>query len=435
MVRIALLSLGSALVGCTSPSIELPGPERSPLAPDEQDTSARFSIDLSDTEEDAVLALANTASFEELDDDVGLDSRAAEGIVEERPFSTLDELDAVPWVGDAALARLLEYVDVPAGPATVHGYEEGSAEAEVILWAASRATPDELDFDIGLDSRAAASIVAYRQSGSLTSLELLDSLSWVGASAFGKLSTWGTEAGGGWADAPEACPEGKIVTGLYGNEYDDFESALEYGDTLYYLCDGQFELDGYHAIERDLTLIGVGVASLQIDTLVTDQDLTLRNLTISGDVLQVDYSGSSVRSDLVMERVLSRLMWTRVEWTSVELHDSSIQGYNLEVGQYSTMVAEETWFSGSDHQDGGVHLIEGTAATILGGGVHDNVGGFYVAHGSGPGDTSLELEGVDFGLDSTANDDHDIWVDGEAPIIDLGEDIWGRCDADGCTFE
>jgi hypothetical protein len=70
----------------------------------------------------AVLALVNAASEEELDLDAGLDSRAAHNLVAHRdgpdallgtadddPFDDLAEVDAVPWVGAAALDALAAY--------------------------------------------------------------------------------------------------------------------------------------------------------------------------------------------------------------------------------------------------------------------------------------------------------------------------------------
>lgn len=68
---------------------------------------------LTRAEADAILRVVNTASFEVLDDDVALDVRAARNIVEARqrgPIATLDELDAIPWVGSRALGKLREYV-------------------------------------------------------------------------------------------------------------------------------------------------------------------------------------------------------------------------------------------------------------------------------------------------------------------------------------
>ena len=61
-----------------------------------------------------VLDLVNTASQETLDDDVGLDRRAAEGIVEQRPFSDIGTLAAVPYVGPSALVDLQDFASANA---------------------------------------------------------------------------------------------------------------------------------------------------------------------------------------------------------------------------------------------------------------------------------------------------------------------------------
>ena len=68
-------------------------------------------IDEGSPEALAVLALVNDPSVDvdELDDDAGLHATAAKNIVERRPYETLAELDAVPFVGPVALAALLEY--------------------------------------------------------------------------------------------------------------------------------------------------------------------------------------------------------------------------------------------------------------------------------------------------------------------------------------
>jgi hypothetical protein len=73
-------------------------------------------------ERNAILDVANIATVEELDEDVPLDSRAAENIVEYRDgadimfgttddnlFDDLFELDAISYVGDTALDNLLAY--------------------------------------------------------------------------------------------------------------------------------------------------------------------------------------------------------------------------------------------------------------------------------------------------------------------------------------
>jgi hypothetical protein len=67
-----------------------------------------------------VLAVVNMLSTDALDDDVGLDSRAAKNITSHRdgatasasdddPFDTLAELDAIPYVGPVAFGKLLDY--------------------------------------------------------------------------------------------------------------------------------------------------------------------------------------------------------------------------------------------------------------------------------------------------------------------------------------
>ena len=68
-------------------------------------------IDEGSPEALAVLALCNDTAVDvdELDDDAGLNATAAKNIVANRPYATLAELDAVPFVGPVALAALLEY--------------------------------------------------------------------------------------------------------------------------------------------------------------------------------------------------------------------------------------------------------------------------------------------------------------------------------------
>lgn len=56
------------------------------------------------------LDLANTAGFEELDDDVGLNSRAVDGLFDARPITTMSQLAAAHYVGASALTSLQSYV-------------------------------------------------------------------------------------------------------------------------------------------------------------------------------------------------------------------------------------------------------------------------------------------------------------------------------------
>lgn len=90
-----------------------------------------------------VLQVANTATRDVLDHDVGLDRRAADGIVlrrdgadgvagtaDDAPFATIAELDAVPYVGPAALDALLAWAeaneDASAPCLVISEYIEGA---------------------------------------------------------------------------------------------------------------------------------------------------------------------------------------------------------------------------------------------------------------------------------------------------------------------
>jgi hypothetical protein len=73
-----------------------------------------FGIVEGSCEANAILALVDGASRAELDDDVGLDRRAATAIVaarEERPIATLADLDEVRFVGAIAFGQLVEHLE------------------------------------------------------------------------------------------------------------------------------------------------------------------------------------------------------------------------------------------------------------------------------------------------------------------------------------
>jgi len=92
-------------------------------ATDEVDDRVAFLAD-GDPSAAGVLRLVNAVSLAVLDDDVGLDGRAAANIVAHRdgadgvrgtadddPFGTIAELDAIPYVGPAALDSLVAYAE------------------------------------------------------------------------------------------------------------------------------------------------------------------------------------------------------------------------------------------------------------------------------------------------------------------------------------
>ena len=66
------------------------------------------------TEEEAasILEVANNASLTQLDDDAGMDSRAAVNIVGQRPFATVYELGDVSYVGASAITQLKAYAEL-----------------------------------------------------------------------------------------------------------------------------------------------------------------------------------------------------------------------------------------------------------------------------------------------------------------------------------
>ena len=124
-------------------------------------------------ETDNLLRFAGSASFEVLDIDVGLDSRAASGIADHGDFASLEELDRVPFVGPVALERLLDYLDSRGELACdVAELEEGEPNTEFLetfLFLQDNATGDCLPFgwsyfyegDAPTDDAAARGVAEY----------------------------------------------------------------------------------------------------------------------------------------------------------------------------------------------------------------------------------------------------------------------------------
>lgn len=160
-------------------------------------------IDSGSVEEAGVLAfLADPATtLEVLDVDVGLDVRAARGLIAGRPFASIEEVDAVPYVGRVALAQLLEWARsggfIPAA---------GDRDAAILALANDPAVGLEvLDVDVGLDRRAAQSIVDGRPFATMAQL---DAASYVGPSALDKLAAYALAHGYGDADPGPGPVEG-----------------------------------------------------------------------------------------------------------------------------------------------------------------------------------------------------------------------------------
>ncbi|MEZ4398989.1 MAG: hypothetical protein R3B06_03175 [Kofleriaceae bacterium] len=101
----------------------------------------------------AIVALANGAALAVLDDDAGLDARAARGLVALRPFADVAAVAAVPYVGASALEKLRVFAPTWQPPV--------AAECEPQLLAGLRACVEaQLVDDPGLAIDDAAAICA-----------------------------------------------------------------------------------------------------------------------------------------------------------------------------------------------------------------------------------------------------------------------------------
>lgn len=102
--------VAATLAGCDAPDA-VPEDE-APLSFDGK-ADGIFGLAEGTPQAAAILTLVGSASFEVLDDDVGLDRRAATNILDARaqePITSLTDLDAVRFVGRSAFEKLLEYV-------------------------------------------------------------------------------------------------------------------------------------------------------------------------------------------------------------------------------------------------------------------------------------------------------------------------------------
>lgn len=145
--------------------------------------------------EDAqILALVNDpATTADVLHDLGVYSRGAHALVDARDngtvFTTVVEIDAVPWVGPASLAALYAAVD---------GAE---CSSDTAMDCDERAVVDllddpELDADalreLGVYSRGADALLDARAEGAaLDSYEAIDAISYVGPSSMSALRVWG----------------------------------------------------------------------------------------------------------------------------------------------------------------------------------------------------------------------------------------------------
>ncbi|MEQ9321385.1 MAG: phospholipase D-like domain-containing protein [Polyangiaceae bacterium] len=206
---LAFTSLASAVTGCSGAS------------DDDNVDAITGTIAAGSPEEAAVLALVNDPAVDQplLDDEVGLDVRAATNIIEHRDgpdatvgtgdddlFDDIVELDDISYVGPSALASLLAY-------AQAHGYMPGTeaptqAELDYVTLALANdltVTEQMLDDDVKLDSRAAGNIVAWRagvdglegtaDDRTFMNMAQLDDISYVGDSALANMRDYAVANG------------------------------------------------------------------------------------------------------------------------------------------------------------------------------------------------------------------------------------------------
>lgn len=235
-----------------------------------------------------VLGLLNDAAttFEILDDVVRLDRRAAENLIAHRDgadgvygtsdddaFDDIAEVDAVPYVGPAALDRLLAFAEAEgyvASGGDLLGVFDNVAftvdEADATLALVNSAPYAELDDEIGLDARAVDSIMAAR---TIESLLELSSLYYVGQSAMLKLRDYPKTAGG--------------TTGL-GDEC-DAHAECESG-----LCAGLLSPNGF----------GICVEAWMADDFASTTDVAIADNGVTEDTIVVD-GLASVPMDVLID--------------------------------------------------------------------------------------------------------------------------------------
>ncbi len=180
------------------------------VAKDPDAVSAQERLGLTDAEVAAILEFLNHCgtTLDLLDDDAALDSDAADALVSHRdgpdgdcgtgddaPYLTLDEVDAVPQVGDQTIRAVLAFLtDGEVDPGgTWEGVDFTEEEVEVVLAIANDATPEQLDADVGLDADAASNILGERP---IADMDTLAAIAEVGPSALQKLKDHVPEWGG-----------------------------------------------------------------------------------------------------------------------------------------------------------------------------------------------------------------------------------------------
>jgi DNA uptake protein ComE-like DNA-binding protein len=196
LTRVVTLVFAVSLVGCAHGAHRPAAPVLAPFSPLHE--GGESAVGLLDFVND------HGHDLELLDRALGLDARAAAGIVAHRQgpdgqlgsaddgwFTSLAELDAVTWVGPTALDKLAGYAAAQGymnSRQRVVGSFDGVSftfdQAERTLALANSASVGQLDRLYQLDRRAVDSIVSARP---LRSMEQLSELYWVGPATLARL--------------------------------------------------------------------------------------------------------------------------------------------------------------------------------------------------------------------------------------------------------
>jgi DNA uptake protein ComE-like DNA-binding protein len=226
-------------------------------------------------EKDLVVQFVNdpATDLDALDRSVGLDVRAAENILAHRAgkdgvypsaddnrFDNLEELDAVPYVGDSALRKLRDFVVSQPAPVAelVEGVDFSAEQADAVVWGVNHATVDELRLDAGLIRPAAENLVASAPYSTVTQI---GAVSQIGPAALTALRThapvWAAKMGQG----------GTSQAGSYdGIAYDEKTAsiALSIANTASYeqlTVDGGLYSGGANAIVGARPFVTLGQVS------------------------------------------------------------------------------------------------------------------------------------------------------------------------------
>lgn len=231
-----------------------------------------------------VLGLLNdpNTTLELLDDDVPLNARAARNLwlsLQIAPFQTIAQVDDVPYVGPAALNRLTAYANaegwVPEGDDLLgswDGVEFTANEAEATLALVNASDHATLDIDLGLNRRAATSIVDAQP---VPSVAHLANLYYVGRSALTDLRN---AAGTPEPPAP------------FSDQF-NHDEALDIPDGTDDGVDSEVHVVGVpdQPVQVTFVLDLVHEALWEVGATLTDPN---------GDTTQIDITGPVIRQDI-----------------------------------------------------------------------------------------------------------------------------------------